>query len=55
MIDFPTIASRGKKGKQVPRAPKNNAPTKRHFYALQTGGEKSGNGDDDEGKSLFFF
>ena len=56
VIDCPIIADRGRESKKVtPSAPKDDAPTKRHFYALQTGGEKSGNGDDDEGKSLFFF
>ena len=31
------IASRGKEGKQVaPSVPKDDAPTKRHFYALRS-------------------
>ena len=47
------IASRGRESKQVaPSARKDDAPTKRCFYALQTKGEKSDDGDDDEGNSL---
>ena len=51
MIDF-----RGKEVKQVaPSVPKEDAPTKRSFYALQTKGSKlDQNGDNDEGNSLHF-
>ena len=42
-----------KKGRQVAQSvPKDDAPTKWRFYALQTKGEKSDDGDDDEGNSL---
>ena len=53
--DCPNISSRGKEGKKVaPSVTKDDAPTKRHFYALRTRGEKPENDDDDdEGKSLF--
>ena len=55
MIDCPNISSRGKEGKQVAHnVPKDDAPSKRRFYALRTRGEKSDGGEDDEGKSLFF-
>ena len=51
----PTIACRGREGKKVaPCFPKDDAPTKRHFYVLQNRGEKPKDGDDDEGKSLHF-
>ena len=51
------IASRGREGKQVaPSVPKDDAPTKRPFYAFQTRGSNTDeNGDDDEGKSLHLF
>ena len=52
--DCPHIASRGNEGKQVtPSVPKDDAPTKRRFYALRTRGEKP-DGDGVESKSLFF-
>ena len=38
----------------APNVPKDDAPTKRHFYALRTRGEKPDEGDDDDGKSLIF-
>ena len=51
MRDCPIIASRGSEGKQVaPTVPKDDAPTKRHFYALQSRGEKPDESDDDVGK-----
>ena len=57
MRDYPMIASRGREDKQVsPSVPKDDAPTKRRFYALRTRGEKPDeNGGDDEGNSLHFF
>ena len=55
VIDCPIIADRGRESKKVtPSAPKDDAPTKRHFYVLQNRGEKPKDGDDDEGKSLHF-
>ena len=46
MRDCPTIASRGRDGKQVyPNVPNDDAPNKRCFYALRTKGSKS---DEDE-------
>ena len=56
MRDCPTIASRGREGKQVASSvPKDDAPTKRSFYTLRTRGSKPHyNDDDDEGKSLHF-
>ena len=54
MRDCPITTSRGRENKQVaPSAPKDDAPTKRRFYALRTRGEKS-DGDGVESKSLFF-
>ena len=42
----PTIAVRGREGKQVPpNIPNNDAPNKRRFYELRTKGLKS---DEDE-------
>ena len=56
MRDCFMIASRGREGKQVaPSVPKDDAPTKRHFFELRTRGEKPYENDDhDEGKSLYF-
>ena len=54
--DCPMIASRGREINQVaPSISKDDAPTKRRFYALRTGGERPRDGDYDEGKSLPFF
>ena len=54
MRDCPHIASRVKEGKKVtPSVPTDDAPIKRHFYALQTRGENPYD-DDDEVKSLNF-
>ena len=51
MSDCPFIASRGREGKHVsPSVPNNDAPTKRHFYVLRSGGEKPNESDDDVGK-----
>ena len=51
----PNIASREREGKQVaPSVSKDDAPSKRRFYALQTRGEKPDGGDNDEGNSLHF-
>ena len=51
MRDYPIIASRGREGKKVaPSVPKNDAPTRRCFYALWSRGEKSDESDDDVGK-----
>ena len=45
------IASRGREVKQVaPCITKDDAPTKRRFYALLSRGEKSYESDDDVGK-----
>ena len=57
MIDCPMINTRGRESMQVtPSVPKDDAPTKRPFYAFQTRGSKTDeNGDDDEGKSLHLF
>ena len=53
--DCPNIASRGKEGKEVASSvPKDDASTKRSFYALRTRGSKPHDNDDDEGKSLHF-
>ena len=44
------IASRGREGKQVaPSVPKDDAPTKRCFYALRCRGEKPDESDDNFG------
>ncbi|XP_069143313.1 uncharacterized protein [Solanum lycopersicum] len=52
--DCPMIASRGREGKQVaPSVPKDDAPTKRRFYALRAIGEKPDESDDDVGKLSF--
>ena len=40
--------------KVTPNVPKDDAPTERNFYAFQTRGEKTNEGDVDEGKSLNF-
>ena len=51
----PNIASREREGKQVaPSVSKDDAPSKRRFYALQTRGSKldENDDDDDEGKFL---
>ena len=49
----PNIASREKEDKKVdPNVPKEDAPTRRHFYALRTTGEKPNKSDDDVGTSL---
>ena len=51
----PNIDSTGSKGKKdAPNVLKYDAPTKRRVYALQTRGEKSYGGENDEGKSLLF-
>ena len=51
MRDCHMIASRGKEGKQVvPSVLKDNAPTRRHFYALRSRGKKLDESDDDVGK-----
>ena len=55
--DFPMIASRGREGKQVsPSVPKDDASTKRRFYALCSRVEKPDKkeSDDDVGKFSFF-
>ena len=51
--DCPMFSSRGRQGKQLaPSVSKDDAPTNRRFFALQTRGSKpSENSDDDEGKS----
>ena len=55
MRDCPTISCRRRENKQVaPNVPKDDALTKRRFYALQTRGEKPDGGDNDEGNSLHF-
>ena len=52
--DCPTIDPRGREGKKVaPNVPKDDAQNKRHFYALQTRGEKPD--EDDDGELLCFF
>ena len=38
----------------APNVFKDDAPMKRRFYALQTRGEKPDEGDDDDGKLLYF-
>ena len=49
--DCRTIASKGREGKQVsPSVPKDDAPTKRRFYALCSRVEKPEESDDDFGK-----
>ena len=57
MRDFPHISSIEKEGNQVsPSVPKDDAPTKRHFYELRARGSKPyENDDDDEANSLHFF
>ena len=46
---YPIIASREKEGKKVaPNVPKDDVQATRHFYELQTRGEKL-DGDDDKG------
>ena len=55
--DCPMIASRGKEGKKVaPSVPKDDASTKRHFYALRSRVENPNEmeSDDDVGKFSFF-
>ncbi|TMX03197.1 hypothetical protein EJD97_017732 [Solanum chilense] len=48
--DCPMIASTGREDKQVaPTVPKDVAPTKRCFYALQSRGDKSDESDDNVG------
>ena len=55
MRDFPTIASRVREGEEfVPYIQKDDAPNKKHFYALRTRGENPDDGDNDEDKSLRF-
>ena len=55
MRDFPTIAARGREGKQVaPNVPKDDAPNRRHFYALWTRGPKPDEVDHYY-KSLYLF
>ena len=51
------IAFRGKEVKQVaPSVSKDDAPTNRRFFALQTRGSKPGeNSDDDEDNSSIYF
>ena len=45
------ISSRGRKGKQVASSfLKDDAPTKRCFFALRSRGEKSEESDDDGGE-----
>ena len=47
--DYPIIASRGREGKQVAsNVTKDDVQATRHFYELQTRGEKL-DGDDDKG------
>ena len=51
------ISSRGREGKQVaPSVPKDDASTKRHFYALHSRVEKSDEkeSDDDVGNFSLF-
>ena len=49
------IASRGREGKQVaPSIPKDDAPTKRRFYALRSRGEKPDESDVDTSKFSFY-
>ena len=49
MRDYRIIASRGREGKKVaPNVPKDDVQATRHFYELQTRGEKL-DGDDDKG------
>ena len=55
--DFPMIASRGREGKQVsPSVPKDDASTKRRFYAIRSKVEKPDEkeSDNDVGKFSFF-
>ena len=48
MRDYFNIAYKVKEGKQVnPSVPKDDAPTKRRFYALRTRREKPGDDDDE--------
>ena len=55
--DCPMIASRGREGKQVaPSVPKDDASTKRRFYAIRSKVEKPDEkeSDNDVGKFSFF-
>ena len=55
MKDCPTIVYRGRESKQVaPNVAKDDAPNKRHFYALRTRGSKPDEENDDS-KSLYLF
>ena len=57
MKDYPMIASRGREGKQVSTSvQKDDASTKRHFYALHSRVEKSDEkeSDDDVGNFSLF-
>ena len=48
--DCPMISSRGREGNQVvPSVSKDDSPTKRHFYALLSRGEKPDYSNDDFG------
>ena len=50
VIDCPMINTRGRESMQVtPSVPKDDAPTKRRFYALRSRGEKPDWSDDDVG------
>ena len=53
--DNPNISSREREGNKFsPNVPKDHVKTMRIFYTLQIREEMS-DGDDDEGKSLYFF
>ena len=50
------IASRGRDGKQVAlNVPKDDASTKRHFYALRSRLEKTDEKESDDDVGKFFF
>ena len=54
VMDRPTIAARGREGKQVARnLPKDDAPNKWRCCGLLTIGENSN--EDDDGKTLYLF
>ncbi|TMX04920.1 hypothetical protein EJD97_003882 [Solanum chilense] len=55
VMDRPTIAARGREGKQVARnLPKDDSPNKRRFCAVLTIGANP-NEDDGDGKTLYLF